>query len=539
MCGIFAYAGSSVDKKTLEKAFNKIKHRGPDASASFKMKTVYLGFHRLALMDQTAAGMQPFRNREKWLLCNGEIYNHNNLRQKLSNKYASSMLSTSSDCAVIIPAIEHYGLETACQVLDGEFAFVIYDEKTQTLRAARDPLGIRPLFYGLTEQSGEIAFASEAKALSDFCQEVKPFPIGSYFDGKQFHRYHQHEFEARHHQTSDIMAVPQTSEEAARHICSLLEDAVKKRLEADAPLGFLLSGGLDSSLVCALAAARSTTPIKTFAIGIEGDAIDTRYARDVAEFIGSDHTEVIFTKKQVRECLPKVIKSIESYDITTVRASVGMYLICEYIRSHTPIKALLTGEVSDELFGYKYTDFAPDANSFQVESIKRVTELFYYDVLRADRCLAAHSLEARVPFSDQKFVDYVLSIPPELKMNHHGIGKYLLRLAFQGKGLLPDHILMREKAAFSDAVGHSMVDELKAFAEVCVSNEELATANVLFSHSSPISKESYLYRQIFENHYKNMEKLIPGFWLPNQSWENCKVDDPSARVLPNYGLSGT
>ena len=215
-----------------------------------------------------------------------------------------------------------------------------------------------------------------------------------------------------------------------------------------------------------------------------------------------------------------------------------MYLVCKYIRENTSIKVLLTGEVSDELFGYKYTDFAPSASEFQKEAQKRIRELYLYDVLRADRCISAHSIEARVPFSDSDFVSFVMAIKPELKMNTTGTGKFLLREAFKDDNLLPEHILWREKAAFSDAVGHSMVDELKAAAEKAYTDEDVANAAKKYPFRTPFTKESLMYREIFESFYPNRAELIPNYWMPNSSWENCNVSDPSARALPNYGKSG-
>jgi asparagine synthase (glutamine-hydrolysing) len=315
-----------------------------------------------------------------------------------------------------------------------------------------------------------------------------------------------------------------------------LSAAVVKRMTCDAPLGFLLSGGLDSSLVCGIAQKNSDHPIRTFAIGMEEDAIDLKYAKTVADYLGTDHTEVVINKADVLGALDSVIVSLESFDITTVRASLGMYLLCQHIHQNTDIKALMTGEVSDEIFGYKYTDYAPSPEAFQEEAEKRVRELYQYDVLRADRCISAHSLEARVPFSDSDFVQYVMSLNPEIKINSYGQGKYLLRKAFEGS-LLPDSILYREKAAFSDAVGHSMVDEIKAYAESKYTDEEYESKIKQYSETPPISKESLLYREIFQSHFPNLQGMIPSFWMPNQSWENCDVDDPSARVLPNYGES--
>jgi asparagine synthase (glutamine-hydrolysing) len=301
----------------------------------------------------------------------------------------------------------------------------------------------------------------------------------------------------------------------------------------------LLSGGLDSSLVCAIAARELGTPIRTFAIGMEEDPIDLKYAREVAEHLGSRHTEVTMTPEEVVDSLEDVVALLGTYDITTIRASMGMYLLCKAIHEQTDIRVLLTGEISDELFGYKYTDFAPSAEAFQAEAQKRLRELHMYDVLRADRCISVNSLEARVPFGDLGFVRHVMAIDPRLKLNTYGKGKYLLRHAFEGTGLLPDDILWREKAAFSDAVGHSMVDYLKAHAEAAYTDEEFERRRTEFDFAQPFTKESLLYRELFEKHYPGQAPMVRDFWMPNRSWAGCDVDDPSARVLANYGASGT
>ena len=268
------------------------------------------------------------------------------------------------------------------------------------------------------------------------------------------------------------------------------------------------------------------------------DAIDLKYAKQVAEHIGSHHTEVYMTPQEVISSLDQVIHLLGTYDITTIRASMGMYLVCKAIHESTDLRVILTGEISDELFGYKYTDFAPSAEAFQLEAQKRVRELHMYDVLRADRCISVNSLEARVPFGDLDFVKYVMSLDPEMKMNKYGIGKYLLRHAFEGEGYLPDSILWREKAAFSDAVGHSMVDYLKEYADSVYSDAEFEEKKRRFDHAQPFTKESLLYREIFEKYYPGQAEMIADFWMPNKEWEGCDVNDPSARVLSNYGASG-
>ena len=250
------------------------------------------------------------------------------------------------------------------------------------------------------------------------------------------------------------------------------------------------------------------------------------------------HKEIIITKDDVLNALEDVIHLLGTFDITTIRASMGMYLICKAIHEQTDIRVLLTGEISDELFGYKYTDFAPDAQAFQEESQKRVRELHMYDVLRADRCISVNSLEARVPFGDIDFVKYVMSVDPEKKLNKYGKGKYLLRHAFEKGDYLPESILWREKAAFSDAVGHSMVDYLKEYAEEFYSDEQFEDKIKQYKHAAPFTKESLLYREIFEKYYPEQGEMIVDFWMPNKAWEGCNVNDPSARVLSNYGDSG-
>ncbi|NCA68330.1 MAG: asparagine synthetase B, partial [Clostridia bacterium] len=318
-----------------------------------------------------------------------------------------------------------------------------------------------------------------------------------------------------------------------------LRAGIVKRLDADAPLGFLLSGGLDSSLVCAVAAETLKKPIRTFSVGMNEDAIDLKYAKEVAEYIGSEHTEIYINKDLVLDNIEHVVKILETYDITTIRASMGMYLICKAIHEQTDVRVLLTGEISDEIFGYKYTDFAPTPQAFQEEAQKRLRELYMYDVLRADRCISANSIEARVPFGDIDFVKYAMSIDPAKKVNIYKMGKYIIRKAFDNGKYLPQSILYREKAAFSDAVGHSMVDYIKAYAESKYTDEEFKTLSEKYAyHAKPFTKESLMYREIFEKYYPGLAGMVVDYWMPNKSWEGCNVNDPSARALKNYGASG-
>ena len=525
MCSIIGYCGKPADMAGFQAGFARTVSRGPDDSRVIDVGQGILGFHRLSIMGLHPEGMQPFGLNGSWVVCNGEIYGFEKIRQALSRDYT---FTSESDCEVLLPMYEKYGVGMFA-MLDAEFACILYDGRQKRFIAARDPIGIRPLYYGY-DKNGTILFASEPKNLVGLTGKILPFPPGHYYCDGEFVCY------------CDIAAVEHVLPDDLETVCTNIHDklvaGVKKRLVADAKVGFLLSGGLDSSLVCAIAARESQKPIRTFAIGMSEDAIDLKYAKQVADFIHSDHTEVIISKQDVLAALEPVVALLGTFDITTVRASIGMYLVCKAIHEQTDIRVLLTGEISDELFGYKYTDFAPSAKAFQEESQKRIRELHMYDVLRADRCISVNSLEARVPFGDLDFVKYVMAVNPELKLNKYGKGKYLLRHAFEKGNYLPHDILWREKAAFSDAVGHSMVDHLKEYAETVYTQEEFEEKRAKYSHCRPFTKESLLYREIFEEYYPGQSEMIVDFWMPNKSWEGCNVNDPSARVLANYGDSG-
>ena len=524
MCSIMGYCGSGVTFDVFKQHFDATKSRGPDDTRIVDTGKGLLGFHRLAIMGLHPEGMQPFELHGSYLICNGEIYGFDKFKAELSKTHH---FISESDCEVLLPLYEKYGVDMFA-MLDAEYALILFDAKSGGFVAARDPIGIRPLYYGY-DKAGVILFASEPKSLVGLTDKIMPFPPGHYYKDGQFVCYR------------DIAHVDAVCHDDLETVCSKIHDklvaGVEKRLVADAKVGFLLSGGLDSSLVCAIAQKKSAAPIRTFAIGMSEDAIDLKYAKQVADYIGSDHTEVIMTRQLVLDSLEDVIHLLGTFDITTIRASMGMYLLCKWIHENTDIRVLLTGEISDELFGYKYTDFAPSAEEFQKEAEKRIRELHMYDVLRADRCISVNSLEARVPFGDLDFVQYVMSVDPAKKMNVYGKGKYLLRHAFEGD-YLPHDILYREKAAFSDAVGHSMVDHLKAYAESYYTDEEFETLRQKYTHAQPFTKESLLYREIFEKYYPGQAEMVVDFWMPNKSWEGCNVNDPSARVLANYGDSG-
>ncbi len=547
MCSIIGCCTAEVDIKSIRQALEKTHSRGPDARRIVDTGNGWLGFNRLSIMGLTEEGMQPFAfgNKttlrfteqeegsymlpagcETLLVCNGEVYGFRSLKDELLAK--GYRFISDSDCEILPALYAEYGTDMFA-MLDAEYALILYDVRSDSYVAARDPIGIRPLYYGQTAD-GSYVFASEPKNLLALTDRIFPFPPGHFFRDGEFIKYRDMS-EVRAFSEDDLDTV-------TGKIRDLLVKGVEKRLDSDAPVGFLLSGGLDSSLVCGIAAGLSDKPLETWAIGMDVDAIDLKYAREVADYIHSDHHEVIISEKEVTGALEEVIEVLGTYDITTIRASIGMYLVCKAIHESSDIRVLLTGEISDEIFGYKYTDFAPDASEFQKEAEKRIREIHMYDVLRADRSISANSLEARVPFGDLAFVEYCMSVDPEKKMNRYGKGKYLLRKAFEKDALIPEKILWREKAAFSDAVGHSLKDDLAALAERTYSDEEFEEGIKKYDHAKPFTKESLLYRDIFEKYYPGQSEMVADFWMPNKTWKGCDVSDPSARVLSNYGESG-
>ena len=527
MCCVMGYTGHDLSAAKFKEYLLRTVMRGPDDQRVVEGPFGLMGFGRLAIMGLTPEGMQPFYRGADCVVCNGELYGFRFEKEILKRR--GYKFQSDCDCEILLPLYYEYGLDMF-RHMDSEFALILYDSRKDRLIAARDPIGIRPLFYGYSKSSHQIAFASEMQNLIGWCDDIRPFPIGSYYCDGRFVRY------------EDIADVPAPMQDDMDTVLTNIREkliaGVEKRLDADAPVGFLLSGGLDSSLVCAIAAKKLGKPIRTFAIGMDTDAIDLKYARQTADYLGSEHHEIIINRDIVLQNLEEVIRLLGTWDITTIRASIGMYLLCKAIHEQTDVRVLLTGEISDELFGYKYTDYAPTADAFQQESQKRIRELYMYDVLRADRCISANSIEARVPFGDLDFVRYVMAIDPEMKLNRYNKGKYLLRKAFEGDWLPPE-ILWREKAAFSDAVGHSMVDDIKEYTNSLYTDEEFQLRRANYSaHCMPFTKESLFYREIFEKYYHDQSRTSVDFWMPNKAWPGCNVNDPSARVLANYGASG-
>lgn len=518
MCGIFAYLGTDIDLKTLLEFFIKIYHRGPDNSNFLSIRNdLYFGFHRLRINGLDLKSNQPFHLKGCYLICNGEIYNFEKLRESYPEYYSSS------DCEIIIHLYRRHGIERTLQMLDGVFAFILFDEVKNVVYAARDPIGIRPLFLGNTDNG--IAFASEAKAIT-FCNDYKQFTPGSWWCSSKPN-------EINSYYSFDYKVLPVLGEEdVLKNIRNLFTQAVKKRLMSEREVGCLLSGGLDSTLVTALVANNyEKGKLRTYSIGMEG-SVDLYWARRAAEYLETEHHEVCFTEEQFLEGIEKTIYQIESYCTTSVRASVGNYLISLYIKENTPDVVIYCGDVSDEIFG-SYRGFmkAPNNEEFRKANNKIVEDVHLYDVLRSDRSISGAGLEARVPFADKDFLNYVMSLPPEYKMfNHEKMEKYYLRKAFDG--YLPDELLWRRKEAFSDGVSsekRSWFEIIKEFVESKISDEEYEELVEKYDNPKPYDKESLYYRMIYEKYYGDKE-LVPYYWRH----PFCKIKDPSARLLDCY-----
>ncbi|XP_011305698.1 asparagine synthetase [glutamine-hydrolyzing] [Fopius arisanus] len=554
MCGIWALFG--IEEETLTCVcdnVNKIVHRGPDAlriEYDKRVKNAFLGFQRLAIVD-SLCGMQPMRINQYphvFLLCNGEIYNHAQLRDKHNYDYA-----TKCDVEIITHLYVEAGVDNVATSLDGVFAFCLMDVKENKILIGRDPYGVRPLFR-LRSSEGQLAICSESKGLIGLTDQMsgtwalEPFPPGHYEEycllpsGKvkllKTVTYHN----PGDKPTFDVF-VPWSSlspSDISGNIRKLLSVAVKKRLMADRRIGCLLSGGLDSSLIAALLVKQAREQninykIQTFAIGM-GDSPDIRAARQVADFIGSEHHEVIFSPKDVEEVLDDVIYTLETFDITTIRASIGMYLLARYIKRNTDSTVIFSGEGADELAqGYIYFREAPNAHEAHQESLRLLKDIYLYDGLRADRTTAAHSLELRIPFLDLQFTNYFLSLEAALRQPQNGVEKHLLRSAFEGENLLPNNILWRHKEAFSDGVASikkSLFEVIQDITELRVSDDELKEASVTYPHCTPKTKEAFYYRKVFESRYSGRgESFTPYFWMPR--WVK-NVNDPSARFIKHY-----
>lgn len=546
MCGIWAYLinkdneSRDLNMGNLFDKFKTISGRGPDnLSFSNNNDSFLLGFHRLSIMDVSLNGNQPFTYKQGdytyICICNGEIYNSEELKSNIleKNKYT---FESESDCEVLIPLfIIHQ--EKMVHMLKGVFAFIILkvdSNNNYTAFICRDRIGVRPLFIGSNKNNKDIGICSEMKGLTDIFDWVHVFTPGSYMfihnDGTYNREppfpYYEYRYKLAN---SDIQ------DNRELYVRDTFINSVKKRLISDRPVCALLSGGLDSSLVCSVASKLmkdNNMKLYTYSIGMAGST-DEYYAKKVADFIGSEHTVVNITNEEALSAIKDVIWATETFDITTIRASTGQYLISKYISENSDFKVVLSGDGSDEVAsGYIYNYLAPSEEELHKEAVKRVKEIHLYDGLRADRATSIHGLELRVPFLDSDFVDLYLSIDPRFRMpdNEH-MEKYLLRSAF--KGYLPEEVLWRKKEAFSDGISSeedSWHMTLNNFVDKFVSDEEFNDNHSKYVHCTPKTKESYFYRKIFDellgDKYCN---VIPRIWMPNWS----KVADPSARELKN------
>ena len=527
MCGIFSYKGKTYTWDEMDEAFGLIGYRGPDNTHyNTVADDVLFAFHRLSIMGTTEAGNQPMKHPQDeslTLICNGEIYNYKDLAERYDFN-----LKTGSDCEIILHLYQKLGIERTIKELDGVFMFVLHDASSEQLFASRDPIGVRPGFIGMKED--ELFIASEAKPLVQLCETVLPFPPGTWWCSdtpKTFNNYFTH---------NDAIIREKDEDSICKRIRILLTNAVKKRLMAEREIGCLLSGGLDSSLITSLVSRYNNgQKLNTFSIGMPG-SVDLEYAQIVADFLGTEHHQIEISEKDFLEAIETVIYNIESYDTTTVRASVGNYLVSKFIAENSNCKVIFNGDGADEVCcGYVYLKNAPTSEALQKESEKLVKEIYYFDVLRSDRSISSNGLEPRTPFLDKAFVKYYLSIPAELKMfdGTKRLEKYLLRKAFDSQGLLPDEALWRRKCAFSDGVSSqnkSWHHIIQAFVDQRISDDEFIRERKIYKHCMPQLKESYYYRKIFEQYFGKNEQLIPHFWMPK--W--VKTNDPSARELTGY-----
>jgi asparagine synthase (glutamine-hydrolysing) len=530
MCGIWALIKASsstqrVSQEELKRAFESIAHRGPDHHTMTEIdERVKFGFHRLSIIDPSEHSHQPLSFNGCQLICNGEIYNYH----QLDHDYP---LKTRSDCEVILHLYQEKGLEETIKSLDAEFAFVLYDQSRGLVHLARDPFGVRPLFWGWDE-NGDLYSASEAKAL-DFLERVSPFPPAHFYTHSLVSG--ERGRPVRYHQLPPFRSLIKPTGEIKETINSLLTEAVSKRLMSDRPLGCLLSGGLDSSLITSLATqlipnARET--LHCFSIGMR-DSVDVRAAKKVVEFLGIRHHHIVeFEPEDGLRALEDVVRQLETYDVTTIRASIPQYLLAKYVREQTDIKVLLSGEGADELFGgYQYFKKTNDERALYDESKRLLEELYLFDNLRTDRTTAVWGLEVRVPFLDLALTRFVTGIDPVHRLCHFQMEKMVLRESFN-TSYLPPEILYRCKEAFSDAVSskkRSWYQSLVGLIEQEISEEDLENAQKEYSENPPPTREALYYRRVFERFYPGKSNLTPHYWMPR--WVNLQRWDPSATVL--------
>lgn len=512
MCGIVGIfniqtPGDAIRTKAL-KMSAKIRHRGPDWSGIYTGRTAILCHERLAIVDPES-GRQPLKSDDgrQILAVNGEIYNHQDIRHHFQGRY---QFQTQSDCEVILPLYKEKGT-AFLDDLNGIFAFALYDEENNDFLIARDPIGVIPLYIGY-DGDGTVYVASELKALEGQCERYEPFLPGHYYlgsEGKMVRWYKRDWFSYDNVKDNDANTDYQSCVQAVK---DALEAAVKRQLMCDVPYGVLLSGGLDSSVISAVAEKYSAMRVESggeqrawwprlhsFAVGLKG-APDLQKAKEVADYIGTVHHEINYTIQEGLDAIRDVIYYTETYDVTTVRASTPMYLLARYIKS-MGIKMVLSGEGADEVFGgYLYFHKAPSAQAFHEETVRKLSKLHYYDCLRANKSLAAWGVEGRVPFLDKEFLDVAMRLNPKYKMcPGHEIEKKIVREAFAD--MLPQSVAWRQKEQFSDGVGYSWIDTLKDITARAVSDDQMAHAAERFPIHTPLNKEEYYYRSIFTEHF--------------------------------------
>ena len=548
MCGKAGIFNIKIQSRELRsKALQmarKIRHRGPDWSGIYCGGSAILAHERLSIVDPQSGGQPLYSPDRKLVLAvNGEIYDHRDIRARYAGRYE---FQTGSDCEVILALYRDKGIRFL-EDLNGIFAFALYDEEKDEYLIARDPIGVIPLYIG-KDSEGHIYFGSELKALEGFCDEYEPFLPGHY--------YHSKEGKMKRWYTRDWMDYEKVAKEngtsPCRQIHDALEEAVHRQLMSDVPYGVLLSGGLDSSVISAIAKKYAAKRIETdgasdawwpqlhsFAVGLKG-APDLVKAREVAEYIGTVHHEINYTLQEGLDAIRDVIYFIETYDVTTVRASTPMYLLARVIKS-MGIKMVLSGEGADEIFGgYLYFHKAPDARTFHEETVRKLSKLHLYDCLRANKSLAAWGVEGRVPFLDKEFLDVAMRLAPEVKMAPGKvIEKKVVREAFES--LLPASVAWRQKEQFSDGVGYSWIDTLKEVTAAAVSDEQMAHAAERFPVHPPMNKEEYYYRSIFEEHFpsESAARSVPS--VPSVAcssaealaWDTAfkNLNDPSGRAV--------
>ena len=546
MCGIVGILNVKSQTQELRtkalRMSQKIRHRGPDWSGIYSGGSAILAHERLSIVDPESGGQPLYApDRQQVLAVNGEIYNHQDIRKSYSGRYE---FQTGSDCEVILALYRDKGINFL-EDLSGIFAFVLYDESEDAFLIARDPIGVIPLYIGY-DADGTVYVASELKALEGNCERYESFLPGHYYWSKTpgMRRYYQRDW-------MEYDAVKENGGDAAS-IRSALEDAVKRQLMSDVPYGVLLSGGLDSSVISAIAEKYSEMRIEddsrskaywprlhSFAVGLKG-APDLAKAKIVADHIGTVHHEINYTIQEGLDALRDVIYYIETYDVTTVRASTPMYLLARVIKS-MGIKMVLSGEGADEIFGgYLYFHKAPDAQAFHEETVRKLSKLHQYDCLRANKSLSAWGVEGRVPFLDKEFLDVAMRLNPTNKLcPGTTIEKRIVREAFAD--MLPSEVAWRQKEQFSDGVGYSWIDTLKHITSEAVSDEEMAHASERFPINPPKTKEEYYYRSIFAEHFPSESAALS---VPSEASVACStstalewdasfqgMNDPSGRAV--------